>query len=246
MKYIFLGLLLVTTVAFGQKNVNAYKYIIVPNKFEFVKQPDKFRTSSLTKFLFNKYGFTAYLDRENYPEDLAQNKCTALVANVVDHSGFFTIKIAIELRDCYNTVIHTSAIGKSKIKDFKRAYHEAIRNAFESIKKLNYRYTPVESVGSTVKNNKVSKPALIVEEKSPETPLKVEASKRILYAQSKENGYQLVNTKPEVVYEILNTNVKDVFIIKNTNGILYNNNGIWFVEYYKNNTKIIEKYEIKF
>ena len=64
MKRILLVALFISTASFAQKSINNYKYVIVPSKFDFVKGKDKYQTSSLTKFLFNKYGFTAFLDDE--------------------------------------------------------------------------------------------------------------------------------------------------------------------------------------
>ena len=79
-------ILLFSTSVFAQKSINQYKYVIVPQKFDFVKKPDQYKTSSLTKFLFNKYGFTAFLEDEQFPQDLQNNRCLALVGNVVDAS----------------------------------------------------------------------------------------------------------------------------------------------------------------
>lgn len=235
-KLLFLFTLIVSKSVFAQKTINDYKYIVVPNQFEFVKSPDKYRTSSLTKFLFNKHGFTAFLSDEMLPEDLQENRCLALTADVKDASGMFTTKNIIELKDCGNRIIYTSTEGKSKIKDYKKAYHEAIREAFNAIKKLNYKYIP-------------SKGFKEVQSEVVETIVKkkvVKLADNELFAQPKENGFQLINTKPEIVFELLNTYVKDVFIIKNKNGILYKSNDVWTAEYYKNNTKVVEEYKVKF
>lgn len=221
---------------FTQKSINEYKYIIVPNQFEFVKEIDQYRTSSLTKFLFNKYGFTAFLSDESLPEDLLENRCLALTADVKNNSNMFTTKNVIELKDCGNRVIYTSVEGKSKVKEYKKAYHEAIREAFKSIKKLNYKYSPsrgFKEVQSEVVKKVVKKKVVKINDNE-------------LFAQPKEDGYQLVNTKPEIVFELSNTYLKDVFIIKNKNGILYKSVDVWIAEYYKNNTKVVEEYNVKF
>ena len=68
----------------------------------------------------------------------------------------------------------------------------------------------------------------------------------VLYAQPKENGYQLVNAKPEVVFIILKTNSKDRFIIKNKNGNLTKTNGVWVAEFYEDSILKVKKYQIKF
>ena len=87
----------------------------------------------------------------------------------------------------------------------------------------------------------------ILEKNSDKSKLKETVIKEnILYAQSKENGFQLVNTKPEVLFQILNTKNNELFIIKNKNGILYKSKDNWIAEYYENNVLIVKKYQIKF
>jgi len=38
------------------KKMSDFKYIIVPNKFDFLKKSNQYQTSSLTKFLLQKKG----------------------------------------------------------------------------------------------------------------------------------------------------------------------------------------------
>ena len=249
MKKIFFILLMFTTSIFAQKKVNNYKYVIVPNKFDFLNKKDQHQTSSLTKFLFNKYGFTAILEDEKLPEDVAKDRCLALTGVIKDDSGAFLTKSIVELRDCSNNVVYSSTIGKSRNKDYKKAYHESIRNAFKSIKNLNYKYIPLVKEKSEVVNENI--PAVVTVPKiDVNKTVLVNTKKEVeianLYAQSTANGYQLVNTKPAVVFQLLKTNVENVFVIKNKNGILYKNNAIWIAEYYKEDIKVIEKYQIKF
>ncbi|MGG6230898.1 hypothetical protein [Tenacibaculum sp. SDUM215027] len=247
MKKILFIALFITTASFAQKTINNYKYVIVPTKFDFVKGKDKYQTSSLTKFLFNKYGFTAFLDDEKLPEEVLNNRCLVLTGTVKDDSGLFTTKSIVELRDCYNKVVFTSQVGKSKEKDYKKAYHEAIRDAFNSVKVLKYKYIPSKEVA--VVKEEITTPVVSAIETVKNKTIEVKeesTTKNALYAQSITNGFQLVNTKPEVVFQVLKTNVKDVFVIKDKNGILYKNGDFWFAEYYKNGTKVTKQYQIKF
>ena len=68
----------------------------------------------------------------------------------------------------------------------------------------------------------------------------------ILYAQAIENGFQLVNTKPEVVFVILNTNAKDVFILQGKNGNFYKNGDYWVAEYYEGTKLEKKEFKVKF
>lgn len=248
MKKILFIALFITTASFAQKTINNYKYVIVPTKFDFVKGKDKYQTSSLTKFLFNKYGFKAFLENEKLPEETVNNRCLVLTGVIKDDSGLFTTKSIVELRDCYNKVVFTSQVGRSKEKDYKKAYHEAIRNAFKSIEALKYKYVPLQEdiVTKAKEVTAVTVVPTVVESKVAEVIEKPANTKEQLFAQPVANGFQLVNMKPEVVFQVLKTNVKDVFVIKDKNGILYKNGNSWFAEYYNKGDKIEKQYHIKF
>lgn len=148
MKTSFFSILMIcffTTSVFSQTNLNAYKYIIVSKKYDFLKEADQYQVNSLSKFLFNKYGFEALMEGETYPEDLIKNRCSALKADALKEPGMFKTKLAIELKDCNDQVVYTSDLGESREKEFKKSYTEAIRNAFKSIEALNYKYEPREN-----------------------------------------------------------------------------------------------------
>ena len=133
-------LLVIVSKSFAQKNINAFKYIIVPNQFEFQKSPDLYQLNSLTKFLFNRAGYSVILEGESFPQDLAKNRCMGLKVKVNDHKGFLTTKLNIDLVDCYNTIVYSTKTGVSREKEFKRAYQEALRNTFTELEDLNYVY----------------------------------------------------------------------------------------------------------
>lgn len=149
------GFLLCVFMSSAQTNTNNYKYVVVPKGYEFLKKEDAYQLNSLTKFLFNKYGFVAFLQGENVPSDLAENGCKGLRADVKKSSSLFLTKLTVSLTDCNGAVLFTSDEGQSKEKDFKTAYHEALRNAFKSVEKLNHQY--VEGEANSVSQAKVPK-----------------------------------------------------------------------------------------
>ena len=265
MKNIILVLFLIMSniFVFGQeKKVNNYKFIVVPDKFDFLNQRDKYKTSSLTKFLLKKKGFTVVLNSEQYPKDLINNPCSALNALVLDKSSMFKVKVIIELRDCSNRLIYTSEEGVSRLKEFKKGFQEAIRNAYASMGNIVYEPFLLETIRKDKKEIVTVNPVLVEEVK--EVKLEVElpvinnieaaqispinniALSTTLYAQPKENGFQLINLKPQVVFVILNTSVKGVFLIKDKNGLLYKKGENWIAEFYDNGKLIEKKYQVKF
>ncbi len=265
-KVVFSFLFFTTLSIFGQKEkINSYKYLIVPDKFEFLKSTDQYQTSSLTKFLLKKKGFNVFLSNENLPQELIKNRCLALIATVIDNSNMFTFKSKIEIKDCNGNILYASKIGKSKEKNYKKGHHESIRRAFDTMGDLEYNYKPNKVVVSNAEivKNEITKPIkkvipdvkeiTLIKENVPvkKNIISKEVSElntnlETLYAQAKENGYQLVNTTPSIVFQILKTKVKHVFIIKDKNGILYKDANSWTAEYYKNNTLVVKKYNIKF
>jgi len=249
----FVALLFLSTMLTAQvSKVNTYKYITVAKKFDFLKKSNQYQTSSLTKFLLQKNGFDVFLEDEKLPATIVQNKCKSLSVNVVDESSMLTVKNRIIFKDCYGKEIFVSEVGKSKYKEYKKAYHEAIRNAYNSISEdLKY-------IGNSTKTEEQTKVKEVLEPlKNDDLDIKKPTTKTVefnqnntkptvLYAQPKANGFQLINTKPEVVFTILKTKIKDVYIISSKNGILYKKEQNWIAEYYKNDTMIQEVYVIKF
>lgn len=265
MKNIILVLFLTMSniFVFGQeKKVNNYKFIVVPDQFDFLKQKDEYKTSSLTKFLLKKNGFTVVLNSEQYPKDLIDNPCSGLKALVLDKSSMFKLKVIIELRDCSNRLLYTSDEGVSKLKEYKKGFQEAIRNAHASMIDVVYEPLLLETIRKDKKEIVTVNPVLVKEVK--EVKLEVElpvinnieaaqvfptnniALDSALYAQKKENGFQLVDLKPQVVFVILNTSVKDVFVIKDKNGLLYKKGENWIAEFYEGGEIVVKKYNIKF
>ncbi len=117
------------------QNLNEYNYVKVPEKFEFLNDKNQYQLNALTAFLFKKYGFKV-LYQENFPSQV--NPCEILEADVQKESGLFRTKLYVTLQNCQNEVIFTSKTGVSREKDFKTAYHEALREAFTSVESLNY------------------------------------------------------------------------------------------------------------
>ena len=145
MKIRILSLLVITyfmnTYAFAQSNLNAYKYFTVSKKYDFQKKDDQYQLNSLAKFLFNKEGFKSLFDVETKPQELINNACLNLIVKIHNKSNMLTTKLTVELMNCNNEVVY-SGDGRSKFKEYKKAYHEALRKAFEPIKNLNYKYNP--------------------------------------------------------------------------------------------------------
>ena len=124
--------------------LNEYKYIIVPKKFETFKKENQYMTSTMVKYLFTQKGFTPVYDDE-LPEDLANNRCLGLLASLSDDSSFFSTKVTVILKNCQSIEVFRTAEGKSKIKEYTAAYKDALEEAFVSFDGMDYAYTPKKS-----------------------------------------------------------------------------------------------------
>ncbi|MGJ8743609.1 hypothetical protein [Polaribacter sp.] len=259
---------LATLSTFSQiEKLNNYNYVIVADKFEYLKSSDEYQTSSLTKFLLKKNGFEVFLSNEKLPTELFKNRCLALMATVVDDSNMFTIKSYIEFKDCFENVVYTTEVGKSKQKEYKKGYQEAIRRAHETLEEFTLDFQPSENVEVNNSLEKVTEKVKPIKKKvveNKEIPVKktpivtkettvkkgissdVKVASNILYAQATDHGFQLIDTTPAVIFQILKTKNKDVFIIKDKNGTLYKNGSEWTAQYYEGNTLVEKQYIIKF
>jgi hypothetical protein len=157
MKKALLFLLLSLNISFAQNSINSYQYIIVQKQYEFQKSEDQHQLNSLAKFMFEKEGFITFFPSDQIPADLATNSCLALKAKIKSTSGLFTTKLSIDLLDCYNNVVFSSKEGKSKLKNYTKAYHDAFRKAFVSISNLNYTYNAEATItkNDLVKNSEI-------------------------------------------------------------------------------------------
>lgn len=146
MKYLIVFALVSCFVseAFSQESLSDYSFVVVPEKFDFVSETDKYQLNSLTKFLFNKHGFNAYFDRE-MPD---VKRCDGLWAVVNGKPGFIWTKVYITLNDCSGKEIFRSEVGKSKLKEYSKTYSAALRNAFLSIEELEVLQKEPQIFGS--------------------------------------------------------------------------------------------------
>ncbi|QCX01089.1 hypothetical protein FGM00_13545 [Aggregatimonas sangjinii] len=137
---IFLSFILTAFFALNaQGQLNDYKYIVVPKRFDGFKKENQYQTSTLVKHLFANNGFnTVYEDA--LPNDLNANRCLGLRVRLDEKSSMFTTKTKLVLEDCNNQDIFISQEGRSREKDFKLSYNEAITEAFNSIAALDYVY----------------------------------------------------------------------------------------------------------
>jgi hypothetical protein len=146
MRYLIISVIffLITTasnrIAAQQERLSAFDYVVVPDRFDFQYERDQYQINSLLKFLFNKHGFHAFFPSE-LPDVI---RCDGLYAEIEQVNGFVWTEVSIRLLDCDGILFYQTKSGRSKLKDFAKAYSESIRMAFESIEILGVRQGPLE------------------------------------------------------------------------------------------------------
>jgi hypothetical protein len=252
--YTIFALLLLTATAYSQNTINNYKYVLVPERFDFFKTDNQYGLNTLTKLLLDEKGFTAFVGNEEMPPEVVANKCSALKAEVVQKKGLFVTNLTLLLKDCQGNVVFKSKEGKSREKEFQAAYDLALRDAFTSFNDVPYKYDST-AIAQTQPQQPAMAPAVATAPSAPVTaPAQAPTASAItettgtLYAQPTPNGYQLIDTTPQKVLTLFKTSMPDYFIAESggANGIAFKKDGEWFFEYYKDNKLTSQKLQIKF
>lgn len=234
------------------QSLNDYQYVIVPTKFNDFDNENQYRLNTITKFNLEKMGFIAFYENSDIPKDIMNERCSFLVADVVKDDKLFMTRVYITFKDCYGKIIHQSEVGKTKEKDFKLAYPEALDKAFQSLFALNYKYngTKKSTIEQVVEE---TKPKATTFQQKPKESLPTPVSEttdysKLLFAQPTANGFQLVDSTPKVVYKLFKTDSPTMFLAQkgNQNGVVTLKDGSWFFEYQENEKVVSEKLEIKF
>ena len=252
--------LLFNLLGFSQTSLNDYKYVLVPEKFDFLKSNDQYQLNSLTRFLLKKQGFTVLNKSDNYPMDLAQNNCLMLNANVVKIKGLLITKLQLELTNCKNTLIFSSEVGKSKLKEYQKAYYEALRDAFES-SVFNYAYNgsnastlisipkPPTPEPMIVEPAPVISTEVVVEKVEPQEVIEVVPAVEVatgLIIQQTNSGYDFIDGVSKTTkYSAHATLFENVYIIDGQEGIIYKRGQNWVREYVENGKTTIEALNIQ-
>jgi hypothetical protein len=238
-----LFILLFTSFCFAQ-NVNNFKAVIIPLKFDFIRTNNQYRLCTISKAYLNTAGFNAYYSNEILPKEYA-DRCDLLYYDIVKENAFLATKMYIELKDCTGKIIFKSETGYSKEKDTEMAYADALKKAFVSVTNLHYQFEKTSAANPVVAIK--SEVAPIVVSTVPTTVIEKSTSD-LLYAQATAIGYQLVDASPKVVYKLYKTSRSDLFIASKgmNQGVLIQKDNQWFFEFYESEKLVSEKVAVKF
>ncbi len=247
-RYVLLFSMLLSLSGYAQNTINNYKYVLVPEKFDFLKQNNQYKLNSTTRTLLENKGFTVYFDNSDLPNEIANNKCNALTAYVTEKKSMFTTKLTLSLKDCKGNVVFKSKEGISREKEFDVSYNLALQDAFTSLNDIQYAYTPATEAVVMQPATSVMPVVANTQPIVKATPAELPQTAGTLYAQPTATGYQLIDTAPKIILTLFKTSADNYFIADNgsANGIVFKRSDDWFFEYYKNGKLVAEKLSIKF
>lgn len=235
-KVVLLFVLFVYSFSFAQEN---YNYIILPKKFSIFKEENKYSLNAISKSFFENEGFQVFYDSDEFPEDLAKNRCLALFVDVTENNGIFTTKVNFEFKDCYNKVVLISDQGTSREKDYQKAYIEAFRGALNSVK------GSLKIKNATIKSTEKTKEVV---ESVPSKKSNGIINTSELKAVATDIGYNLVDYSGHTVFYLYSTSLDTVFLAGKEiyKGVLLKKNNGWFFEYDFDGKVYSEKVEVRF
>jgi hypothetical protein len=177
---------------YSQQSMNDFSFIEVPEVYEFLEEKDEYQLNSLTKFLFNKNGFNAYFSNE-LPN---VRKCEGLYADLETELGFIYTKIVVVVKDCNGIELFRSAEGRSKLKDYRQTYHQALRNAFKSFENLGVNQKELEIDSDSLEGS------LVLKEKKQGKSSANENYPTARFSSYKHNGNSFLLRKIEQGYSL--------------------------------------------
>lgn len=239
-KYVALFLFVaVVFQGFSQKKIGDYTYIVVPPQFEFVKGKDTYRLNTLTRYQLRQYGYSAVFTQE-LPKDLT--RCDVLYLDATGGGSFVFTKMNVVLKDCNEFVVFRTKEGKSKQKEYKDAYQEAMRDAllsFELADEEDIQTPDPDSSTTAAVNAETSKanakgvPKTITEsmkkKKPPVTEIPDEVAPKGKVYRYKE--YRIIETDKDVtvlhnresIGKLISTSQKNTYLVNTSqfSGIAY-------------------------
>lgn len=222
------------------QDLSTYKYVIVPKSFGFTSEEDKYQLNSLSVFLFEKYGFEAVMEGEPFPEGLKNQPCSALYADVLSDSGMFSFvtKVKVVLKNCNQQTVFESKEGRSRLKKYKFAYQEALRDAFSSVESLDHVYKKPSDKGITRnmrENEDISRtPGTI----PPEKP----GAKNVLY-RFKDSDYQIFKKEEKWILKEADSRSTEAYLYQTNNGnFVFRSEKINGTAYFDENRNLVVEY----
>ncbi|MFV0141667.1 MULTISPECIES: hypothetical protein [Empedobacter] len=136
MKNLIAAILLCSFSTINAQETSDYKYINIPEKFSSFDK-DEYQLNNRLRYILTQKKYEVLpSDKSAWPQEVVQNPCLALNADILKVKSFLNNKLEISFTDCSNKSIQKFE-GTSKIKEYDKGYQEAIKLALNPLKSQN-------------------------------------------------------------------------------------------------------------
>ncbi len=205
-KHFLLFVLFIGVTAFAQKELNAYRYVVIPSKFDFQKEANEYGINLLLKYKFQKLGFETYLDTDVLPEILRVNTCLITYPVLHVKNNMFKTVTSIELLNCNKESLFKTQSGTSTSKNTKVSYNEAIRKSLKSFGDYKLDYSPVNEDVVVSEKEKIEENEHVKQIADSNTPEDKLNTGNFIY---KNQKYKLIK-KSFMLFEIQKLNSNEI------------------------------------
>jgi hypothetical protein len=248
-----IALTLISSLSFSQSTLNDYEMAIIPSKFKFQNEDNKYRINSTIKAFLKQKGFEAYVSTDVMPEGFLDYNCNKVFVNVLEENTLFSTKIKIEFKDCKDVVLFTTDLGESREKDVAKGYNQALLMTLKSFDKAKYKFSgktyyddeAQEKLKSRDVENVSNEVTKVIKSETGVTYEKVTKSDKPATNEAFVKAINQANQQELVLYK---TTRNAIYLCNQNgkNGVIFAKNEIWFFEYLDNGKLISEKLDIKF
>ena len=131
-----------------------------------------------------------------------------------------------------------SDVGVSNEKDFKKAFHEALRESFISITNANYNFSK-KSFVTNLKTKKIMPDESLDNDTSLIKTNIYNKNYKVIIVPT-NYGYDVVGGNKEILLSLYQTTCDDLYIIDKLPGAAYKRGSRWVREYIKDKKTVIE------
>lgn len=204
--------------------------ILISHKYDFQKEADSYNINNMFKGVLMS-SFEVYFEEEELPIEIAQNRCHAVKAELIDRSNFLVTRLKFVIKDCQNKILFESNEVKSTDKSTQMGYIETIKMLGPEVK----RYIATKGLDKKTAES-------INIQSMPNEKVVTEVTKNKLL--EIQNGFAVLDAAQKVILQIYKTSVQDFFIADKfgKKGVFYKKENKWYFEYYENDKLIKEEY----
>ena len=183
MKNWLTSIILLSTITINAQEITDYEYVIFPESFSGFTKNEYNLKSRLNQYLKDKNYKPLSSFKENWPEEIQNNPCLALKADIKKEKSFLNNKLSVSFSNCLQQNVLTIE-ESSKIKDFNDGYQDALAKASQFIPSSNPNQTALLKAKNSTstkinKEEKINSEIIVIESKVPATAPAIDITEKV-------------------------------------------------------------------